>query len=95
MTVQFIGYFCICSKSSHDCVPKGPSPRGDVDLTGLITHYTLYLQILLCSQCSVTCGVGVMERRVECMAENGWSSDLCLKRLKPDAQKKCYVNDCK
>ncbi|XP_015414045.1 PREDICTED: A disintegrin and metalloproteinase with thrombospondin motifs 20 [Myotis davidii] len=47
------------------------------------------------SKCSVTCGVGVMERRVECMAENGWSSDLCLKRLKPDAQKKCYVNDCK
>lgn len=43
----------------------------------------------------MTCGVGVMERRVECMAENGWSSDLCLKHLKPDAQKKCYVNDCK
>ncbi|XP_011366634.1 A disintegrin and metalloproteinase with thrombospondin motifs 20 [Pteropus vampyrus] len=47
------------------------------------------------SKCSVTCGVGIMERRVECMAENDWSSDLCLKRLKPDAQKKCYVSDCK
>ncbi|KFO26140.1 A disintegrin and metalloproteinase with thrombospondin motifs 20 [Fukomys damarensis] len=45
--------------------------------------------------CSVTCGVGIMERRVECMDENGWPSDLCLKRLKPDAQKKCYVYDCK
>ncbi|EPY76961.1 a disintegrin-like and metallopeptidase (reprolysin type) with thrombospondin type 1 motif, 20, partial [Camelus ferus] len=45
------------------------------------------------SECSVTCGVGIMERRVECLAENGWPSDLCLKRLKPDAQKKCYVND--
>jgi len=43
----------------------------------------------------VTCGAGTMERRVECMAESGWSSNLCLKRLKPDAQKKCYVNDCK
>ncbi|XP_057347391.1 A disintegrin and metalloproteinase with thrombospondin motifs 20 isoform X3 [Manis pentadactyla] len=47
------------------------------------------------SKCSVTCGTGVMERRVECVAENGWSSDLCLRRLKPDAQKKCYVSDCK
>ncbi|XP_033619476.1 A disintegrin and metalloproteinase with thrombospondin motifs 20 isoform X4 [Fukomys damarensis] len=47
------------------------------------------------AQCSVTCGVGIMERRVECMDENGWPSDLCLKRLKPDAQKKCYVYDCK
>ncbi|XP_033619477.1 A disintegrin and metalloproteinase with thrombospondin motifs 20 isoform X5 [Fukomys damarensis] len=47
------------------------------------------------SKCSVTCGVGIMERRVECMDENGWPSDLCLKRLKPDAQKKCYVYDCK
>lgn len=43
----------------------------------------------------MTCGVGVMERRVECIADNGWSSDLCLKSLKPDAQKKCYVHDCK
>ncbi|XP_028347238.1 A disintegrin and metalloproteinase with thrombospondin motifs 20 isoform X8 [Physeter macrocephalus] len=47
------------------------------------------------SKCSVTCGVGIMERRVECIADNGWSSDLCLKSLKPDAQKKCYVHDCK
>ncbi|KAK2492450.1 hypothetical protein MC885_010159 [Smutsia gigantea] len=47
------------------------------------------------SKCSATCGTGVMERRVECMAENGWPSDLCLRHLKPDAQKKCYVNDCK
>ncbi|XP_008824822.1 A disintegrin and metalloproteinase with thrombospondin motifs 20 isoform X2 [Nannospalax galili] len=47
------------------------------------------------SKCSVTCGTGVMERRVECMTENGWPSDLCLKYLKPDAQKKCYASDCK
>ncbi|XP_006888295.1 PREDICTED: A disintegrin and metalloproteinase with thrombospondin motifs 20-like [Elephantulus edwardii] len=47
------------------------------------------------SKCSVTCGVGTMERRVECVTEDGWSSDLCLKRLKPYALKKCYVNDCK
>ncbi|KAB0378513.1 hypothetical protein FD755_010091 [Muntiacus reevesi] len=47
------------------------------------------------SKCSVTCGVGMMERRVECMTDNGLSSDLCLKHLKPDAQKKCYVSDCK
>ncbi|XP_048206844.1 A disintegrin and metalloproteinase with thrombospondin motifs 20 [Perognathus longimembris pacificus] len=47
------------------------------------------------SQCSMTCGTGVMERRVECRLENGWPTDLCLKHLKPDAQKKCYAHDCK
>ncbi|KAF6117232.1 ADAM metallopeptidase with thrombospondin type 1 motif 20 [Phyllostomus discolor] len=47
------------------------------------------------SKCSATCGAGIMERRVGCVAENGRSSDVCLKRLKPDAHKKCYVNDCK
>lgn len=62
---------------------------------GLIIRLIVYLPILLYSQCSVTCGVGMMERRVECMADNGLSSDLCLKHLKPDAQKKCYVSDCK
>ncbi|XP_062931617.1 A disintegrin and metalloproteinase with thrombospondin motifs 20 isoform X2 [Cynocephalus volans] len=47
------------------------------------------------SKCSVTCGIGIVKRRVECMAENGLTSDLCLKVLKPSAQKKCYAKDCK
>ncbi|XP_060047729.1 A disintegrin and metalloproteinase with thrombospondin motifs 20 isoform X2 [Erinaceus europaeus] len=47
------------------------------------------------SKCSVTCGVGIMDRRVECMTEDDVSSGFCLKHLKPDAQKKCYVNNCK
>ncbi|XP_045143176.1 A disintegrin and metalloproteinase with thrombospondin motifs 20 [Echinops telfairi] len=47
------------------------------------------------SKCSVTCGAGIMERRVACMTEGGWPSDVCLKRLKPHSQKKCYDTDCK
>nr|XP_004668589.2 A disintegrin and metalloproteinase with thrombospondin motifs 20 isoform X2 [Jaculus jaculus] len=47
------------------------------------------------SKCSVTCGTGIAERRVECRTENGQPSDLCLKHLKPDTQKKCYANNCK
>uniref|UniRef100_A0A674K035 ADAM metallopeptidase with thrombospondin type 1 motif 20 n=1 Tax=Terrapene triunguis TaxID=2587831 RepID=A0A674K035_9SAUR len=39
------------------------------------------------SKCSVACGVGIKERRVECMTENGLSSGLCLSRLKPAARK--------
>ncbi|XP_075407973.1 A disintegrin and metalloproteinase with thrombospondin motifs 20 [Tenrec ecaudatus] len=46
------------------------------------------------SKCSVTCGAGIMERRVACMTADGWPSDVCLKRLKPHSQKKCDGNDC-
>ncbi|XP_039770670.1 A disintegrin and metalloproteinase with thrombospondin motifs 20 [Ornithorhynchus anatinus] len=46
------------------------------------------------SKCSETCGLGTQERRVECLTENGWSSDLCLSRLKPEARKLCHIRDC-
>lgn len=35
------------------------------------------------------------ERRVECLAENGSSSDWCLSHLKPAAQRLCHGKDCK
>ncbi|GAB0176196.1 A disintegrin and metalloproteinase with thrombospondin motifs 20 [Grus japonensis] len=44
--------------------------------------------------CSVSCGVGVKERTVECLTENGLSSDLCLPRFKPDARKICREEEC-
>nr|XP_027312792.1 A disintegrin and metalloproteinase with thrombospondin motifs 20 isoform X5 [Anas platyrhynchos] len=46
------------------------------------------------TKCSVTCGVGVKERTVACMTENGLSSDLCLPRLKPDTRKICHAEEC-
>ncbi|XP_065413554.1 A disintegrin and metalloproteinase with thrombospondin motifs 20 isoform X4 [Chrysemys picta bellii] len=46
------------------------------------------------SKCSVACGVGIKERRVECMTENGLSSGLCLSRLKPAARKICHAKEC-
>nr|XP_033815546.1 A disintegrin and metalloproteinase with thrombospondin motifs 20 isoform X1 [Geotrypetes seraphini] len=47
------------------------------------------------SKCSATCGVGLVERRVECTTENDVLSDLCLSRLKPEARKTCQAEDCK
>ncbi|XP_051651320.1 A disintegrin and metalloproteinase with thrombospondin motifs 20 isoform X1 [Manacus candei] len=44
--------------------------------------------------CSVSCGVGIKERTVECMAENGLSSDLCLPHLKPNARRICHEEEC-
>ncbi|KYO47658.1 A disintegrin and metalloproteinase with thrombospondin motifs 4 [Alligator mississippiensis] len=46
------------------------------------------------SKCSVFCGAGIKERRVECMTENGLSSDLCLSRLKPASRKICHAKEC-
>ncbi|KAJ7400306.1 hypothetical protein BTVI_106621 [Pitangus sulphuratus] len=46
------------------------------------------------SVCSVSCGVGIKERTVECMAENGLSSDLCLPHLKPNARRICREEEC-
>ncbi|KAH0616618.1 hypothetical protein JD844_027871 [Phrynosoma platyrhinos] len=45
-------------------------------------------------KCSVPCGMGITERRVECMTENGLSSDLCLLHLKPVARRRCHSKDC-
>uniref|UniRef100_A0A663MXA9 ADAM metallopeptidase with thrombospondin type 1 motif 20 n=1 Tax=Athene cunicularia TaxID=194338 RepID=A0A663MXA9_ATHCN len=45
------------------------------------------------TKCSVSCGVGVKERTVECMTENGFSSDLCLPHLQPDARKICHEEE--
>ncbi|KAM6437992.1 A disintegrin and metalloproteinase with thrombospondin motifs 20 [Liasis olivaceus] len=46
------------------------------------------------SKCSVLCGTGTTERNVQCLMENGSSSDLCLSHLKPVARKLCHVKDC-
>ncbi|KAM6215650.1 A disintegrin and metalloproteinase with thrombospondin motifs 20 [Rhynchocyon petersi] len=74
--------------------PVLPSPQVFKCSFGSCLHLATW-RVGKWSKCSVTCGVGTMERRVECMTEDGWSSDLCLKHLKPDARKKCYVSDCK
>ncbi|KAM4676040.1 A disintegrin and metalloproteinase with thrombospondin motifs 20 [Discoglossus pictus] len=46
------------------------------------------------SKCSVTCGVGIMERRVVCMTQNGFPSELCPSHVKPPARKKCLSKYC-
>ncbi|XP_010131062.1 PREDICTED: A disintegrin and metalloproteinase with thrombospondin motifs 20-like [Buceros rhinoceros silvestris] len=46
------------------------------------------------TKCSVSCGMGIKERTVECMTENGLSSDLCLPHLKPGARRICREEEC-
>ncbi|XP_041442325.1 A disintegrin and metalloproteinase with thrombospondin motifs 20 [Xenopus laevis] len=46
------------------------------------------------SMCSVTCGKGIMERRVICMRDNNASSNLCPLHVKPPASKSCFSKNC-
>eukprot|EP00062_Callorhinchus_milii_P009908 gi/632954349/ref/XP_007892911.1/ PREDICTED: A disintegrin and metalloproteinase with thrombospondin motifs 20 [Callorhinchus milii] len=46
------------------------------------------------SKCSVTCGPGVMERRVQCLADDGLLSEFCLSNEKPQFRVPCFNDDC-
>lgn len=47
-------------------------------------------------QCSVTCGVGVIHRSVQCLTNDDQVSSLCHVDLKPEERKTCHnVHDCK
>uniref|UniRef100_A0A8C0VMC1 ADAM metallopeptidase with thrombospondin type 1 motif 9 n=1 Tax=Cyanistes caeruleus TaxID=156563 RepID=A0A8C0VMC1_CYACU len=46
--------------------------------------------------CSVTCGVGVMHRSVQCLTNDDQVSNLCHVDLKPEERRTCHnVHDCK
>uniref|UniRef100_A0A8B9M1H9 ADAM metallopeptidase with thrombospondin type 1 motif 9 n=1 Tax=Accipiter nisus TaxID=211598 RepID=A0A8B9M1H9_9AVES len=46
-------------------------------------------------QCSVTCGVGVMHRSVQCLTNDDQVSSLCHADLKPEERRTCHnVHDC-
>lgn len=46
-------------------------------------------------QCSVTCGVGIMHRSVQCLTNDDQLSNLCLVDLKPEERRTCHnVHDC-
>uniref|UniRef100_A0A8C3JV51 ADAM metallopeptidase with thrombospondin type 1 motif 9 n=1 Tax=Calidris pygmaea TaxID=425635 RepID=A0A8C3JV51_9CHAR len=46
--------------------------------------------------CSVTCGVGVMHRSVQCLTNTDQVSSLCHADLKPEERRTCHnVHDCK
>ncbi|XP_072340509.1 A disintegrin and metalloproteinase with thrombospondin motifs 20 isoform X1 [Scyliorhinus torazame] len=46
------------------------------------------------SKCSVTCGVGIMERNVQCLTDDSHLSELCLSNQKPQFQTPCFNNVC-
>uniref|UniRef100_A0A8P4KDZ9 ADAM metallopeptidase with thrombospondin type 1 motif, 9 n=1 Tax=Dicentrarchus labrax TaxID=13489 RepID=A0A8P4KDZ9_DICLA len=45
-------------------------------------------------QCSVSCGDGVMERTVQCVAANGQESNKCSQDTMPEARKVCRNPSC-
>ncbi|XP_078504179.1 A disintegrin and metalloproteinase with thrombospondin motifs 20 [Lissotriton helveticus] len=46
------------------------------------------------SECSVTCGVGTRERKVECKTDRGLTSNLCLPQLVSKSKKICQAKKC-
>uniref|UniRef100_A0A8D2Q561 ADAM metallopeptidase with thrombospondin type 1 motif 9 n=1 Tax=Varanus komodoensis TaxID=61221 RepID=A0A8D2Q561_VARKO len=46
--------------------------------------------------CSVSCGIGVMHRSVQCLTNNDQASTLCPDALKPVERRACHnIHDCK
>ncbi|KAJ6656242.1 hypothetical protein lerEdw1_003970 [Lerista edwardsae] len=80
------------SVAYRDC-PLGPPPLMKECSVKACLHAATW-KVGKWSKCSVSCGTGTMERRVECLTENGSSSDLCLSHLKPAAQQLCHGKDC-
>ncbi|KAK6488239.1 A disintegrin and metalloproteinase with thrombospondin motifs 20-like [Huso huso] len=46
------------------------------------------------SKCSMTCGAGVMERKVECVTSKGLHSELCRPNEKPVSKAACQDKEC-
>ncbi|XP_006642969.1 A disintegrin and metalloproteinase with thrombospondin motifs 20 [Lepisosteus oculatus] len=46
------------------------------------------------SKCSMTCGAGVMERRVECLTTKGLPSESCDQNQKPESRATCQEREC-
>ncbi|XP_053114058.1 A disintegrin and metalloproteinase with thrombospondin motifs 20 isoform X2 [Hemicordylus capensis] len=80
------------SQAYRDC-PVGSSPLNNECNVRACLHVATW-KVGKWSKCSVPCGAGTRERRVECMTENGSSSDLCLSHLKPESRRMCHANDC-
>ncbi|XP_072124224.1 A disintegrin and metalloproteinase with thrombospondin motifs 20-like isoform X1 [Mobula birostris] len=46
------------------------------------------------SKCTVTCGVGAMEREVQCLTDDGLPSELCKLSQKPRLHTPCFTDTC-
>ncbi|XP_032660482.1 A disintegrin and metalloproteinase with thrombospondin motifs 20 isoform X2 [Chelonoidis abingdonii] len=91
-TIQNNRAYGLRSVAYRDC-PIVPSPHiYKCNIRGCLQAATW--KVGKWSKCSVACGVGIKERRVECVTENGFSSSLCLSRLKPAARKICHAKEC-
>ncbi|XP_060095443.1 A disintegrin and metalloproteinase with thrombospondin motifs 9 isoform X1 [Heteronotia binoei] len=45
--------------------------------------------------CSVTCGIGVMHRSVQCLTNDDQATNLCLDDLKPEERRTCHnIHEC-
>lgn len=65
---------------------------GCSDLSGSRATHSLSFPL----QCSVSCGLGVMHRSVQCLTNEDQPSHLCPTDMKPEERKTCHnVYNCK
>ncbi|XP_028666607.2 A disintegrin and metalloproteinase with thrombospondin motifs 20-like isoform X1 [Erpetoichthys calabaricus] len=79
--------------SSYSKCP-GPAPPNtqECNLQKCVTSATW--EIGQWSKCSVTCGTGEMERKVECLDNKGIPSELCVQNEKPESKATCQNKEC-
>uniref|UniRef100_H3B3P8 ADAM metallopeptidase with thrombospondin type 1 motif 20 n=1 Tax=Latimeria chalumnae TaxID=7897 RepID=H3B3P8_LATCH len=80
------------SVSRRDCPNPSPPDTRECNLRKCPQRSTW--NVGAWSKCSITCGMGVISRKVECLNEKGLPSDSCLPTQKPHARTSCQKQNC-
>ncbi|XP_054880506.1 A disintegrin and metalloproteinase with thrombospondin motifs 20 [Poeciliopsis prolifica] len=81
-------------KSSAGKICPEPHPPATQPCLLRECPHTSYWKIGPWSKCSLTCGAGVMERRVECVTSEGQMSKHCRPSDRPEPQAACQERQC-
>uniref|UniRef100_A0A3B3XZV1 GON domain-containing protein n=1 Tax=Poecilia mexicana TaxID=48701 RepID=A0A3B3XZV1_9TELE len=73
-----------------------PQPHPPATQPCLLTEcpHSSYWKVGPWTECSLTCGAGVMERRVECVTSKGQMSKHCRPSDRPESQAACQERQC-
>uniref|UniRef100_A0A8C7SEH7 ADAM metallopeptidase with thrombospondin type 1 motif 20 n=1 Tax=Oncorhynchus mykiss TaxID=8022 RepID=A0A8C7SEH7_ONCMY len=76
------------------CVRHKPHPPGTRQCLLRDCPQAAYWKVGPWSKCSQTCGAGVMERRLECLASKGQPSKHCRPAERPESRAACREREC-